>query len=138
MIHKRVFLFMLLGLFCIAVTFSGCTLTFTQSDTLQLSLSKPTEKAMSLVAEFEAGEATISPVMSRRRPEVSVPVVRASSISTFLTASLARFPTSLFPNQGRCTRRFPVIVYVGDHFLPHYSSTKIGAISNRTEFSTLL
>ena len=57
MIHKRVFLFMLLGLFCIAVTFSGCTLTFTQSDTLQLGLSKPTEKAMSLVAEFEAGEA---------------------------------------------------------------------------------
>ncbi len=57
MIHKRVFLFMLLGLFCIAVTFSGCTLTFTQSDTLQLGLSKPTDKAMSLVAEFEAGEA---------------------------------------------------------------------------------
>ena len=57
MIHKRVFLFMLLGLFCMAITFSGCTLTFTQSDTLQLSLSKPTEKAMSLVAEFEAGEA---------------------------------------------------------------------------------
>lgn len=48
---------MLLGLFCMAITFSGCTLTFTQSDTLQLSLSKPTEKAMSLVAEFEAGEA---------------------------------------------------------------------------------
>ena len=48
---------MLLGLFCIAVTFSGCTLTFTQSDTLQLSLSEPTDKAMSLVAEFEAGEA---------------------------------------------------------------------------------
>jgi hypothetical protein len=48
---------MLLGLFCIAVTFSGCTLIFTQSDTLQLSLSKPTDTAMSLVAEFEAGEA---------------------------------------------------------------------------------
>ena len=57
MIHKRVFLFMLLGLFCIAVTFSGCTLTFTQSDTLQLSLSEPTNKTLSLVAEFEAGEA---------------------------------------------------------------------------------
>ncbi|MDE0681416.1 MAG: hypothetical protein OXI63_00755 [Candidatus Poribacteria bacterium] len=57
MIHKRVFLFMLLGLFCIAITFSGCTVTFTQSDTLQLSLSEPTDKAMSLVAEFEAGEA---------------------------------------------------------------------------------
>ena len=56
MIHKRVFLFMLLGLFCMAVTFSGCTLTFTQSDTLQLSLSEPTDKTMSLVTEFEAGE----------------------------------------------------------------------------------
>ncbi|RKU23999.1 hypothetical protein C6503_01910 [Candidatus Poribacteria bacterium] len=57
MIRKRVFLFILLGLLCIAVTFSGCTLTFTQSDTLQLSLSEPTDQAMSLVAEFEAGEA---------------------------------------------------------------------------------
>ena len=56
MIHKHVFLFMLLGLFCVAVTFSGCTLTFTPSDTLQLSLSEPTDKTMSLVAEFEAGE----------------------------------------------------------------------------------
>ncbi|MXV76514.1 hypothetical protein F4Z99_19870 [Candidatus Poribacteria bacterium] len=57
MIHKRVFLFLLLGLFCVAITFSGCTVTFTQSDTLQLSLSELTDKAMSLVAEFEAGEA---------------------------------------------------------------------------------
>ena len=58
MIHKRFFLFMVLGLFCIAaITFSGCSVTFTQSDTLQLSLSEPTDKAMSLVAEFEAGEA---------------------------------------------------------------------------------
>lgn len=57
MIYKRFFLFMLLGLFCMAVTFSGCTLTFTQSDTLQLSLSEPTDKTLSLVAEFEAGEA---------------------------------------------------------------------------------
>lgn len=57
MIYKRFFLFMLFGLFCMAVTFSGCTLTFTQSDTLQLSLSEPTDKTLSLVAEFEAGEA---------------------------------------------------------------------------------
>ena len=57
MIRKRVFLFILLGLSCMAVTFSGCTVTFTQSDTLQLSLSEPTDDAMSLVAEFEAGEA---------------------------------------------------------------------------------
>ena len=55
--RKRVSLFIFLGLFCIAVTFSGCTVTFTQSDTLQLSLSEPTDEAMSLVAEFEAGEA---------------------------------------------------------------------------------
>lgn len=57
MIHKRVFLFIFLGIFCTAVTFSGCTVTFTQRDTLQLSLSEPTDEAMSLVAEFEAGEA---------------------------------------------------------------------------------
>jgi len=56
-IYKRFFLFLLFGLFCMAVTFSGCTLTFTQSDTLQLSLSEPTAKTLSLVAEFEAGEA---------------------------------------------------------------------------------
>lgn len=48
---------MLLGFFCIAVTFSGCTVSFTQSDTLQLNLSEPTNEAMSIVAEFEAGEA---------------------------------------------------------------------------------
>ena len=46
--------------FCIAIALfqmTGCTVTFTQNDTLQLSLSEPTEKAISLVAEFEAGEA---------------------------------------------------------------------------------
>lgn len=57
MIHKCVFLFIFLGFFCTAVTFSGCTVTFTQSDTLQLSLSEPTDKTVSLVSEFEAGEA---------------------------------------------------------------------------------
>ena len=51
------FLFIFLGFFCTAVTFSGCTVTFTQSDTLQLSLSEPTDKTVSLVSEFEAGEA---------------------------------------------------------------------------------
>ena len=56
MIYKRFFLLMLLGLFCMAVTFSGCTLTFTQSDMLQFSLLEPTDKTLSLVAEFEAGE----------------------------------------------------------------------------------
>ena len=56
--HKRVSLFLLLYFFCVAIVFfSGCTLTLTQNDTLQLSLSEPTDKVMSLVAEFEAGEA---------------------------------------------------------------------------------
>ena len=55
--HKRLSLFFVLCFFCVAVAFSGCTVTFTQSDTLQLNLSEPTDTAMSLVAEFEAGEA---------------------------------------------------------------------------------
>lgn len=57
MIHKRMFLVIFLGVFCTAVTFSGCTVTFTQGDTLQFSLSEPTDKTISLVSEFEAGEA---------------------------------------------------------------------------------
>ena len=58
--HKQVSPFFLLILFCVAIALfqmTGCTVTFTQNDTLQLSLSEPTEKAISLVAEFEAGEA---------------------------------------------------------------------------------
>ncbi|MYC76340.1 hypothetical protein F4X10_11305 [Candidatus Poribacteria bacterium] len=53
-------LFSLLVLCCIAIALfqiTGCTMTFTQSDTLQLSLSEPAEETMSIVAEFEAGEA---------------------------------------------------------------------------------
>ena len=45
---------------CIAIALlqaTGCTVTFTQSDTLQLSLSEPAAETVSLVAEFEAGEA---------------------------------------------------------------------------------
>ena len=47
-------------LLCIAIAFltlTGCTVTFTQSDTLQLSLSKPAEETMSIVAEFQESEA---------------------------------------------------------------------------------
>ena len=55
--HKRTSLFLFLLLFCAAIVFSGCTVSFTQNDTLQLSLSEPTENTMNLVAEFEAGEA---------------------------------------------------------------------------------
>ncbi len=55
--HKRVSLFLILILFCTAIVFSGCTVSFTQNDTLQLSLSEPTENVTSLVSEFEASEA---------------------------------------------------------------------------------
>ena len=50
----------LLILCCIAIALfqvTGCTVTFTQNDTLQLSLSQSAEETMSIVAEFEAGEA---------------------------------------------------------------------------------
>ena len=55
--YIRVSLFSVLILFSMAITFSGCTVTFTQSDTLQLSLSETAEETLSVVAEFEAGEA---------------------------------------------------------------------------------
>ena len=55
--HVRVNLFYFLIFCCIAIAFSGCTVTFTQSDTLQLSLSEPVAETMSVLAEFEAGEA---------------------------------------------------------------------------------
>ena len=55
--NRSVSVILLLSLFCITIVFSGCTVSFTQSDTLQLSLSEPTEKAASLITEFEASEA---------------------------------------------------------------------------------
>lgn len=58
--HVKVSLSFFLILCCIAVALfqmTGCTVTFTQSDTLQLSLSEPAEETMSILAEFEAGEA---------------------------------------------------------------------------------
>ena len=57
--HIQFSLFSLLILFIVAIALfqmTGCTVTFTQSDTLQLSISEPAE-TMSIVAEFEAGEA---------------------------------------------------------------------------------
>ncbi len=58
--HIQSSLFSLLILFIVAIALfqmTGCTLTFTQSDTLQLSISEPAAETMSIVAEFEAGEA---------------------------------------------------------------------------------
>lgn len=58
--HIQFSLFSLLILFIVAIALfqmTGCTVTFTQSDTLQLSLSELAEETMSIVAEFEAGEA---------------------------------------------------------------------------------
>ena len=58
--HIQFSLFSLLILFIVAIALfqmTGCTVTFTQSDTLQFSISEPAEETMSIVAEFEAGEA---------------------------------------------------------------------------------
>ena len=58
--HIQFSSFSLLILFIVAIglfQMTGCTVTFTQSDTLQLSISEPAEETMSIVAEFEAGEA---------------------------------------------------------------------------------
>ncbi len=58
--HIQFSLFSLLILFIVAIVLfqmTGCTVTFTQSDTLQLSISEPAAETMSIVAEFEAGEA---------------------------------------------------------------------------------
>ena len=58
--HIQFSLFSLLILFIVTIALfqmTGCTVTFTQSDTLQLSISEPAAETMSIVAEFEAGEA---------------------------------------------------------------------------------
>ena len=58
--HIQFSLFSLLILFIVVIALfqmTGCTVTFTQSDTLQLSISEPAAETMSIVAEFEAGEA---------------------------------------------------------------------------------
>ncbi len=49
-------LFSILIFFGVVMMFSGCTVSFTQNDTLHLGISEPTEKVMSIVAEFEASE----------------------------------------------------------------------------------
>ncbi len=41
----------------IIVLFTGCSVTFTANDTLQLNILKPTDKSVSLISEFESGEA---------------------------------------------------------------------------------
>lgn len=58
--HIQFSLFSLLILFIVAIALfqmTGCTVTFTQSDTLQLSISEPAAETLSVVAEFEASEA---------------------------------------------------------------------------------
>lgn len=44
------------ALFCITIVFSGCTVSFTANDTLQLNLSESADKAVQLFTEFEASE----------------------------------------------------------------------------------
>ena len=40
------------------VAFSGCTLSFTPNDSLQVNLFQPTETTVSLISDFESGEAS--------------------------------------------------------------------------------
>ncbi len=54
--RKYISMLILLSVLLITVVFSGCTVTFTPNDALQFNLSEPTDKAVSLVAEFESGE----------------------------------------------------------------------------------
>lgn len=54
--RKRISTLILFSVFLITITFSGCAVTFNANDTLQFNLSKPTEEAVSLIAEFESGE----------------------------------------------------------------------------------
>ena len=56
MAHKYVLVLIMLSVFLITVGFSGCTLTFTANDSLQVNLSKPADKTVSLISEFESGE----------------------------------------------------------------------------------
>lgn len=44
------------ALLCAAAVFTGCTVTFTQNDALQFSITQPPAKVTQLVSEFEAGE----------------------------------------------------------------------------------
>ena len=44
------------ALLCTAAVFTGCTVTFTQNDALQFSITPPPAKVTQLVSEFEAGE----------------------------------------------------------------------------------
>ena len=46
----------LLSVVIVLLPLTGCTVSFTQSDALQLSLSEPTDKTVSLVSEFETSE----------------------------------------------------------------------------------
>ena len=48
----------LLSVLFITVVFSSCTPTFTANDSLQLNILQPSEKTVSLIAEFESGEAS--------------------------------------------------------------------------------
>lgn len=53
---KCIFTLILFSVFLITITFSGCTVTFTPNNTLQFNIAKPTDKTVSLIAEFESGE----------------------------------------------------------------------------------
>ena len=54
--HKYIPLLILSALFLCTIIFSGCTLTLTTNEALQVNLVKPAQKTESLIAEFEVGQ----------------------------------------------------------------------------------
>lgn len=53
---RTITILLLLGVFLLVGLLSGCSITFTSSDALQFNITKPSENAVSLISEFEAGE----------------------------------------------------------------------------------
>ncbi|MCY4403315.1 MAG: hypothetical protein OXD54_12125 [Candidatus Poribacteria bacterium] len=56
--YKHIFMLILFCVLFISVVFSGCTTTFTANDSLQLNILQPSDKTVSLISEFESGEAS--------------------------------------------------------------------------------
>lgn len=52
----QICLFAIFVLCCGAVLLSGCSVTFTESETLHFTLTESTVETLSVIADFEAGE----------------------------------------------------------------------------------
>ena len=53
---RNVPILLLIAVFLCTIIFTGCTVSISSDDVLQLNLSKPNEETVSLIAEFENQE----------------------------------------------------------------------------------